>query len=111
MSNYSKTKGTAWESKVVEYLSQWWPHVERRALNGVNDKGDIAGIPLICIECKAHASWAPTAWLKELDVETINAAADFGAVFAKVKGNAQPVDGVILLRPEVFVRLLKAAGY
>lgn len=104
-------KGTAWESRVAEFLRQWWPHVERRAKTGAHDKGDIAGIIAVAIECKAHARWTPTTWLKELDVEVVNAAADTGAVFAKVKGKAQAVDGVILMRPATYVALLKQAGY
>ena len=44
--NTSRRKGTAWESALVDYLiGKGWPHAERRALNGCNDKGDIAGLP------------------------------------------------------------------
>lgn len=107
----SKRVGTAWESKVVEYLRQWWPYAERRATSGANDKGDIAGLVGVCLECKAHASWKPSEWLRELDAEMVNAAADTGAVFAKVRGKCQAADGVILLRPDVYVQLLRQAGF
>ena len=109
--NRSKRIGTAFETKVVEYLRQWWPYAERRALHGVNDKGDVSGLVGVCLEVKAHAIWKPSEWLRELDAEIVNAAADTGAVFAKVKGKAQAVDGVILLRPDVYVDLLRRAGF
>jgi hypothetical protein len=107
----ARAKGTSWETKVIEYLRQWWPYAERRALHGAADKGDVSGIVSVCIECKSHASWKPGEWLRELDAEMANAAADTGAVFAKVKGKAGAADGVILLRPDVYVALLKAAGF
>jgi Holliday junction resolvase len=49
----SKDKGTAAEREVVRYLQTWWPAAERRALSGNKDKGDVAGIPGVCIEIKA----------------------------------------------------------
>ncbi len=109
--NRSKSKGTDWESKIVDYLSRWWPHVERRAQSGANDKGDIAGIIGCAIEAKACATWAPQQWLRELDAEMVNATADTGCVWAKVRGKGQAVDGIILMRPDMFVALLRAAGY
>jgi hypothetical protein len=48
----SKAKGTRFESAVAAYLKLWFPHCERRALRGVNDGGDLAGLPLT-VECKA----------------------------------------------------------
>ena len=109
--NRSKVKGTRWESAVVDFLRAYWPHVERRALSGTADKGDIAGIVGVVVEAKAHATWHPSAWLRELDVEVGNAAADVGVVWAKVAGKAAAGDGVVLMRPAQFVALLKAAGY
>ena len=40
----SKQKGTFAETAIVEYLKQFWSNVERRALSGSNDKGDIANV-------------------------------------------------------------------
>lgn len=34
------------------YLRAWFPHVERRALSGAVDRGDLLGLPAT-IECKA----------------------------------------------------------
>jgi len=47
----ARAKGTAWETAIVGYLrGRGAPHAERRALNGSNDRGDIAGIPGLVIE-------------------------------------------------------------
>ena len=45
VSSKSKAKGTKGESDLVKYLLPYFPLAERRALNGVKDKGDIAGVP------------------------------------------------------------------
>lgn len=48
----SKATGTRFETAVVNYLKEWFPTCERRALRGANDGGDLANLPLT-IECKA----------------------------------------------------------
>lgn len=50
--NTSKVRGTRFESAVVAYLAAWFPHVERRALAGNHDRGDLVGLPA-SIEIKA----------------------------------------------------------
>lgn len=50
--NTSKVRGTRFESAVVAYLTAWFPCVERRALHGGQDRGDLIGLPAT-IECKA----------------------------------------------------------
>ena len=40
-----KAKGRNAENQFVQFLSRQWPMVERRRLNGVHDRGDIAGVP------------------------------------------------------------------
>ena len=110
--NRSKRKGTVWESRVVEHLrGSGWPNAERRAQTGAADQGDIAGVLGVVVEAKAHATWHPSAWLRELDAEVVNAGADVGVVWAKVAGKSAAQDGVILMRPGQFLALLRAAGY
>jgi len=50
--SYAKAKGTRFETAVVNYLREWFPTCERRALRGNQDGGDIANLPLT-VECKA----------------------------------------------------------
>ena len=112
MSNPSKRKGTAWESRVVLFLrAVGWPTAERRAPSGAADQGDVAGVLGVCIEAKAVARWSPSKWLRELEVEMTNSGCEVGAVWAKVAGKAGAEQGVILMSPAVFTRLLKEAGY
>lgn len=82
----ARAKGTAAESAVVEFLSLQWPYVERRALSGSNDRGDIAGIPGVVFEVKAAARLEIPAWLRELEVEIANDDAQTGLLIVKPRG-------------------------
>jgi hypothetical protein len=82
----SKQKGTLAETAVVNYLRQFWPSVERRALMGAKDKGDVAGIPNVVIEIKNHATYKLTEWIKETEIERNNAQASVGILVIKPKG-------------------------
>jgi len=86
MVNKSKIKGTAAESAVVSFLrTRGFPHAERLALQGALDRGDITGIPGICVEVKNESEYTLAGWLKELRAEVENSKADFGFVAAKPK--------------------------
>jgi len=75
VSTRSKQKGTTAEREVVNYLKQWWPAAERRALSGNKDKGDVAGIPGVVVEVKAAATPQQAAWTRETWTEMENAGA------------------------------------
>lgn len=112
MTNRSKNTGTRWESAIITYLqANGHPHVERRALAGVNDKGDVAGWPGICVEAKAALRWEIDAWMRELAVEQANAGAAVGVLWCKRKGKAGAADGVVVMTPAQFLALTKAAGW
>lgn len=82
----SKQKGTLAETAVANYLRQFWYSVERRVLQGAKDKGDISGIPNVVIEIKNHKTYKLAEWIKETEVERINAEADFGILVVKPNG-------------------------
>lgn len=109
----SKQKGTLAETAVVSYFKQFWNHVERRALAGINDKGDISGIPKIAIEVKNQKSYKIHEWLKETKIEQKNADADFGVLI--IKPNGVGVSNVdqwwAVLTLDDLVQLLQKAGY
>jgi hypothetical protein len=112
VTNRSKDKGTAWESRVVEHLRLWgWPHAERRALNGNLDKGDVSGLPGVCIEAKAQTRLEIPAWLRELDAEVLNSAASVGFLWIKQRGKTGAHDGIVVMRPDQALSLLREAGY
>ena len=108
----AKQKGTAAETAVVNWLKeQGRKHVERRSLNGVNDRGDIAGIPGLVIEVKNHKEIKLSQWLKELEIEMINDKADTGVIIHKKIGTTSVGDWYATMPVEVWYKLLKEAGY
>jgi hypothetical protein len=108
----SKRKGTAWESQVVEHLrTHGAPYAERRALCGAQDRGDIAGIPGIAIECKSAARHELAAWVDEAETERANDGADVAAVWIKRRGKTSPGAGFVILTGDGLLKLLAAAGY
>lgn len=111
MVNKSKAKGTAWESRIVDYLRPYWPHVERRTLGGNKDRGDIAGLAGVVVEAKDCRTITLGAWLDEAEVEKHNDHADVGVVWAKRRGKTDPGAGFVVMTGQQFVELLTAAGY
>lgn len=107
----SKRKGTAAESAVVAWLqANGHPHAERRALAGINDKGDIAGVPGVCIEVKNHKSLDLAGWCAELVVEIANAKARTGVVIAKRRGKSDVGEWYALMPAHIWLDLLGRAA-
>jgi hypothetical protein len=109
----ARSKGTRWETAIVDYLrDHGWPHAERRALNGVRDKGDIAGLPGVVIEAKDHAGHnALAGWVDEATAEALNAGAHHAIVWHKRRGKASPGDGYVTMTGDTYTALLRAAGF
>lgn len=108
----SKSKGTGWETAITRYLlGEGFPHIERRALSGTSDRGDLAGIPGWVIEAKNCQRTELAAWVDEAAIEQANDGAEFSAVWHHRRGKAAPADGFVTLSGATFVRLLRAAGY
>lgn len=91
MSSPSKRKGTAFERLVADYLAEAIPGVDRRALHGNHDHGDIAGIPGWVLELKATRAIDLAGALDEARLEAKNAGvANYAAVVKRrSKGVAQ----------------------
>lgn len=107
----SKQKGTAWETAVVRYLQDYSPTVERRALHGGRDLGDITGIPSVVIECKNEKALALASYVDEAIAEGDNAHADVAVAWIHRRGKASPADGYVVMNGTQFVSLLLDAGY
>lgn len=98
-----KAKGTAAETAVVNYLREHgFPHVERRTLSGVNDKGDIAGIPWLVTEVKNHKQMQLAQWVDEAEIERENAKAKYGVVWHKRVGRTNPGLWYVTMTGETF---------
>lgn len=106
----ARTKGTRWESAIAAYLvASGFPAVERRALAGVSDRGDIAGLP-VAVEAKNCARTELAAWVDEANTEATNARAELGGVvWHHRRGKAGPADGFVTMSGATFVRLLQQA--
>ena len=108
--NQSKRKGTAWESQVVDWLrASGYLNVERRALGGSNDRGDIAGIPGLVIEAKACKTIDLAGWISELIVEMANDDAETGVILAKRRGRTAVGEAYAILPAALWLQLLKDA--
>lgn len=81
----NKDQGTRAETAVVRFLSPWWPHVERRALKGGGDQGDLAGIVGVCIQVKDWSEPRPNVWFGEVLTQQQNAGADACLLVARKK--------------------------
>jgi len=111
----AKQKGTSAETAFVKnaQVKAMFPDVERRALTGALDQGDIAGCGNLVFEIKNQKTYSIPAWLKETTAETINAGAEFG--FLIVKPNGVGLDSVgdwwMIQRVSDGLDLLRTAGY
>lgn len=104
----ARAKGTAAETAVIRYLNDHgFPHAERRALHGVNDKGDVAGVPGVVLEVKSCKRTELAAWVDELTAEMGNAGAPTGAVVSKRRGTTDPGKWFAIMPFALLVDLLR----
>lgn len=84
MSTKSKRQGSGYEAQVRNFMAAALnqPGIERRALHGVNDMGDIFGIDVHGFECIAECKAVRDPRIEEHRAETLrerdNAGADIG---------------------------------
>lgn len=87
-----KQKGTAFETAIVEYLKDKLcdETIERRALNGTCDRGDISGVTFcghrMVLECKNEARMRLAEYMREAETEADNDNAFYYAVIHKKHG-------------------------
>jgi hypothetical protein len=108
----SKAKGTAAETAVVRaYIAAGAVYAERRALSGVLDRGDVAGVPGIVTEVKNVSRDGLPGWLDEAEAERVNAGADLGVVWHKRRGKADPLDWPVSMLGRQWLDILRLLGY
>jgi hypothetical protein len=104
----AKQKGTRFETAVVDWLkAAGFPWVERRALNGSRDRGDISGIPGVVLELKNQQRITLAEWVDEAQHEANNAGAPIWAVIAKRKGKGNPGDAYVVMNLATFAELVR----
>jgi hypothetical protein len=102
----SKAKGTAAETAVVRFLqANGYPHAERRALAGNQDRGDVAGIPGLVIEVKNAATITLSAWLKEANAEARRD--ELPVIWHKHRGYSSPGEWYVTMDGWAFLALLE----
>ncbi|MFJ4666746.1 hypothetical protein [Kitasatospora purpeofusca] len=99
MANPNKQKGTAWESAVRDYLNRVLGlsaedgrpvdpfdalNVRRAAQEGAKDVGDVHAVPFI-LECKDVTKGAVPTFLRQAEVEAVNAGFPYGVAVVKVR--------------------------
>ena len=102
MANPSKAKGTNFETAVVRYLQRELDdeRIERRALHGAQDRGDVYGIRAHGLagiaECKDYRSYTDhdlTRWKAQTLAERGNADADFALLVVHRRGKSAKAEG------------------
>lgn len=137
------------ENAVVKYLAaNGFPHTERRRLRGTRDEGDLITVPGLCVEVKAGQTARVraglsqvAAWMRETELERIQARADIGLLVVQrnaygapraglwraflplralqgllggpegLSGPPEAADAPVELRLDHAVTILRAAGY
>lgn len=85
--NKSKEKGTKAERALANVLPKLgWPLADRGVQRGRFDRGDIMNTPGVCFEAKDAVTWDGPEWMRQTEVERINAKADFGVLVIKTPG-------------------------
>lgn len=101
----SNPNGTRWETRLVKWFNEnGWPYVERRARSGRNDRGDLAGLPGICVEAKNVKALSLAKWMDEALVEQVNAGAQFTCVIFPRK-NCETKRAYVLMELEQFAKM------
>lgn len=117
-----KQKGTAFESAIVEYLQNQLcdDTIERRALNGTCDRGDISGVTFcgarMVLECKNENRMRLADYVREAETEAKNDGAFYYAVIHKKRGvgisNAAGVQQQYVTMPlHMLVSIIIEANY
>jgi hypothetical protein len=102
-----KRKGSAAELAVAKWLRKLgWIHAERSRAGWTDDKGDIDGLPGICIEVKNEKKIDIPGYLRELEVEMENAKAWTGTVIIKRRGSTNVDDWYAVMPAKVWGELM-----
>lgn len=107
MTSPQKRKGSAAELAVAKWLRKLgWIHAERSRAGWQDDRGDIDGMPGVCIEVKAEKKIDIPSYLRELEVEMENAKAWTGTVIIKRRGSTNVDDWYAVMPAKIWGELM-----
>lgn len=93
---------------MVEFIkANGYPLVERRAQQGINDRGDIANVPHTVIEAKSLKTLEMAASMDEMMKERLQAKARWGAVFFKRARKGSAGEGYAVLPVALFMEMIR----
>jgi hypothetical protein len=102
-----KRKGSAAELAVAKWLRKLgWIHAERSRCGWSDDRGDIDGMPGVCIEVKNEKKIDLPGYLRELEVEIANAQAWTGTVIVKRRGSMNVDDWYAVMPAKIWGELM-----
>lgn len=110
----AKQAGSSFERRIADYMrDNLSEFIDRQVKTGSLDTGDIANVRTqngrrVVIECKDYAGKLDMPqWLREAELERINAKAFVGVVVSKRRGIADPGQQLCSMTLETFLKLLK----
>ena len=107
MTSPQKRKGSAAELAVAKWLRKLgWIHAERSRAGFQDDRGDIDGMPGVCIEVKNEKKIDLPGYLRELEVEIANAQAWTGTVIVKRRGSINVDDWYAVMPAKIWGELM-----
>jgi len=105
MSNPSGRLGSFAETQIVNIFRRRWPEADRRKSNGKNDRGDLSGVPGLCVEMKGGHALNLGPWMTEAVKERLNAGAQWAVVAHRRWGKGNAEDWFVTMPLGDFVEL------
>ncbi|MEE2058952.1 hypothetical protein [Rhodococcus artemisiae] len=108
----AKAAGQRFESDIADYLATHIDdRIERRRLNGINDRGDLTGLKVhglrTVVECKNYGGrFEVGTWLGETETARHNDHADIALVAAKRRGTTHPGNQVVFMTLDDLIALI-----
>ena len=107
MAHPNKRKGNRAELLVAKWRRTFgWVNAERSRAGWTDDRGDIDGLPGVCIEVKNEKKIDLPGYIRELETEMGNARAWTGAVIVKRRGSENVDDWYAVMPAKVWAELL-----
>ena len=106
MGNPSKQKGTRWESAVAKFLQSKGFPVWRMAQTGVEDEGDLGGLPSWAFECRDRQKIDLSKNVRDANNRALAKGALYGVTVIK-KRNAPVESAYVAMDLETFAKLLE----
>lgn len=103
----TRAKGTSWETSIVNFLSESFPHVKRTGSANFGG-GDIDLAPNVVIECKNVAKIELAAIVAQTEAAAQRNHADIAAAWIKKRGKSSPAEAYVVMSGSQFLWILNS---